>query len=84
MLLADEPTGALDSKSTVDILRLFDELSAAGRTIIVITHEDEVVKHAKRVIRMRDGRIVSDQRQAAVDALPPQYVLSAHAEAVAS
>jgi len=84
VLLADEPTGALDSKSTVDILRLFDELSAAGRTIIVITHEDEVVKHAKRVIRMRDGRIVSDQRQAAVDALPPQYALSAHAEAVAS
>jgi putative ABC transport system ATP-binding protein len=77
VLLADEPTGALDSKSTVDILRLFDELSAAGRTIIVITHEDEVAKHAKRVIRMRDGRIISDQRQAAVGALPPQYAGSA-------
>jgi len=84
VLLADEPTGALDSKSTVDILRLFDELSAAGRTIIVITHEDEVVKHAKRVIRMRDGAIISDQRQAAVDALPPQYALSAYAVAGAS
>ena len=84
VLLADEPTGALDSKSTVDILRLFDELSAAGRTIIVITHEDEVAKHAKRVIRMRDGQIISDERQAAVDALPPQYSVSAHGTAVAS
>jgi putative ABC transport system ATP-binding protein len=84
VLLADEPTGALDSKSTVDILRLFDELSAAGRTIIVITHEDEVAKHAKRVIRMHDGRIVSDERQVAVDALPPQYVPSTYAVAVAS
>jgi putative ABC transport system ATP-binding protein len=81
VLLADEPTGALDSKSTVDMLQLFDELSAAGRTIIVITHEDEVAKHAKRVICMRDGRIISDERQAAVDAFPPQYTGPSYAMA---
>ncbi|MGQ0843022.1 MAG: ABC transporter ATP-binding protein [Sporichthyaceae bacterium] len=60
LLLADEPTGALDSHSTEDVLNLFAELSAAGRTIMVITHEDEVGSRARRVVRMRDGRIVSD------------------------
>ena len=65
LLLADEPTGALDSHSTEDVLSLFDALSAAGRTIVVITHEDEVAAHAKRVLRMRDGLIESDQRRVA-------------------
>jgi putative ABC transport system ATP-binding protein len=64
LLLADEPTGALDSRSTVDILGLFDALNAAGRTVVVITHEDEVAAHAKRVVRMRDGLIQSDERRA--------------------
>jgi len=73
LLLADEPTGALDSRSTVEVLALFDELSAAGRTIVVITHEDEVAHHAKRVLRMRDGLIASDERQAGVHDLPPRY-----------
>ena len=73
LLLADEPTGALDSHSTVEVLNLFDELSADGRTIVVITHEDEVSHHAKRVLRMRDGRISADYRQAAVHDLPPRY-----------
>jgi len=58
LLLADEPTGALDSHSTAEVLDLFDELSAAGRTIVVITHEDDVAHRAKRVLRMRDGRTV--------------------------
>lgn len=60
LLLADEPTGALDSKSTADLLQLFDQINAAGRTVVVITHEDEVAARAKRVIRMRDGLIVAD------------------------
>ncbi|WP_305784744.1 ABC transporter ATP-binding protein [Symbioplanes lichenis] len=63
LLLADEPTGNLDSKSTEDVLEVFDQLSAAGRTIVIITHEDEVGARAKRLIRLVDGRIVLDQRQ---------------------
>ena len=73
LLLADEPTGALDSHSTEDVLHLFDTLSVAGRTIVVITHEDEVAGHAKRVLRMRDGLIESDVRHADVRSLPPRY-----------
>jgi putative ABC transport system ATP-binding protein len=60
-LLADEPTGALDSKSTADLLDLFDQINAAGRTVVVITHEDDVAHRAKRIIRMRDGKIISDK-----------------------
>jgi putative ABC transport system ATP-binding protein len=61
LLLADEPTGALDSKSTSDLLDLFDQINAAGRTVVVITHENDVAERAKRIIRMRDGKIVSDE-----------------------
>jgi ABC-type methionine transport system ATPase subunit len=64
LLLADEPTGALDSKSTADVLDLFDELAAAGRTIMVITHESDVGGRAQRLVVMRDGRIISDNMQA--------------------
>ena len=60
LLLADEPTGALDSASSADVLELFDELAAEGRTLVVITHEDDVAEHARRQIRMTDGRIVTD------------------------
>jgi putative ABC transport system ATP-binding protein len=64
MILADEPTGALDSVATADVLGLFGELHDQGRTIIVITHEDEVAAHAARVIRLRDGAVIADDRQA--------------------
>ena len=63
LLLADEPTGALDSRSTGEVLDLFDELSAGGRTILVITHEEEVADRAQRVVRFRDGHVVSDERR---------------------
>ncbi len=73
LLLADEPTGALDSHSTADVLALFDDLAVSGRTLVVITHEDEVAHHAKRIIRMSDGRIVSDIRQVDVHEPPPRW-----------
>jgi putative ABC transport system ATP-binding protein len=55
----------------VEVLALFDELNAAGRTLVVITHEDEVAVHAKRVVRMRDGVVVEDLRRVPADAPPP-------------
>ncbi|QYN24718.1 ABC transporter ATP-binding protein [Amycolatopsis sp. DSM 110486] len=66
LLLADEPTGNLDRASTEDVLGVFDRLNALGRTIVVITHEDEVAEHAHRVVRVSDGRIVADERNRSV------------------
>ncbi|WFF02703.1 ABC transporter ATP-binding protein [Micromonospora sp. WMMD964] len=63
LVLADEPTGNLDSRSTEDILAMFDQLNAAGRTIVLITHEPEVAARARRLIRLLDGQVRSDQRQ---------------------
>jgi putative ABC transport system ATP-binding protein len=73
LLLADEPTGNLDSKSTLDVLGILDRLSISGRTIVLITHEDEVAAHAKRVIRLVDGQVIEDRRQAPVDGYPPKF-----------
>jgi putative ABC transport system ATP-binding protein len=61
VLLADEPTGNLDSQTSQEIMSLFHDLNATGRTIIMVTHDEDVAGHAKRVIRVRDGRIVADQ-----------------------
>ncbi|HEX8251011.1 MAG TPA: ABC transporter ATP-binding protein [Pyrinomonadaceae bacterium] len=62
ILLADEPTGALDSKTSVEIMALFEKLHAEGNTIIVVTHEHEVAERAHRVLTIRDGQIESDER----------------------
>jgi putative ABC transport system ATP-binding protein len=61
ILLADEPTGNLDSKTGAEILVLFGQLSSQGNTIIVVTHEEEVARHARRILRIRDGLIASDE-----------------------
>ena len=59
ILLADEPTGNLDSKTTIEIMALFDELHSEGQTLIVVTHEDEIAQHCHRVVEMKDGSIAN-------------------------
>jgi putative ABC transport system ATP-binding protein len=59
-ILADEPTGNLDTKTSVEILTIFEQLSNAGKTIIIVTHEDDVSLHTKRIVRLRDGLVQSD------------------------
>lgn len=66
VILADEPTGNLDSASGVEILKLFDELNAQGKTLILVTHDNTVAQHARRAIRLRDGQIESDVRSESV------------------
>jgi putative ABC transport system ATP-binding protein len=61
--VADEPTGNLDTASSIEIMKLFSALNDDGRTIVIITHEEEIARFAKRVVRMRDGHIDSDQIQ---------------------
>ena len=60
ILLADEPTGNLDSTTSVEIMALFDELQAAGNTLIVVTHEQDIADHAERIVWLSDGKIISD------------------------
>jgi putative ABC transport system ATP-binding protein len=75
LLLADEPTGALDSDTTRQILTMLDELHAAGITIVLVTHEADVAARARRVVLVRDGKIVADG--------PPPHVLGTRAESPA-
>jgi putative ABC transport system ATP-binding protein len=71
LILADEPTGNLDSHSSEDVLRIFARLNEEGRTVVLITHEPDVAEQAKRVIRLSDGEIVEDRRLLDVDDPPP-------------
>jgi putative ABC transport system ATP-binding protein len=61
MLLADEPTGALDSRTTEEVLEIFDELHRSGITLVLVTHEDDVAARAEQVVQFRDGRMISRQ-----------------------
>src|SRR6266550_150804 len=74
VILADEPTGNLDPSSTDEVLQIFGRLNAAGRTVVLITHETEVADHAKRVVVLTDGRIASDVRNAPVQGEPPKLI----------
>jgi len=74
VVLGDEPTGNLDPTSTDDVLQIFGRLNAAGRTVVLITHETEVAAHAKRVVVLADGRIASDVRNAPVLGEPPMLI----------
>jgi len=69
IILADEPTGNLDSRTSVEIMALFQELVAAGITLLLVTHEPDIASHAARVIEMRDGRVMSDNVQHPVPAV---------------
>jgi putative ABC transport system ATP-binding protein len=63
VILADEPTGALDSRTSIDVMAIFQELWRSGITVVLVTHEADVAEFASRVVVMRDGRVVSDRRQ---------------------
>jgi putative ABC transport system ATP-binding protein len=82
ILLADEPTGNLDSESSVEIMRLLSRLNGEGRTIVLITHEPDIAAFAGRVVRLRDGHIVSDLRQTPHEPEGDSAVAEATTEAV--
>jgi putative ABC transport system ATP-binding protein len=73
IILADEPTGNLDTTSTHEVMEIFGRLNEGGRTVVLITHEADVASHAKRVIRLVDGNVTEDRRQAPLDGPPPGY-----------
>jgi len=68
LLLADEPTGNLDTKTSIEIMTLFEEIQAAGNTVVIVTHEEDIAAHARRVVRLRDGVVSSDEERRTVEA----------------
>jgi putative ABC transport system ATP-binding protein len=77
LILADEPTGALDSRTSLEIMALLQQLNAAGMTIVVVTHEHDIANYASRLITFRDGRVKLDERQAPHDAVADLAALDA-------
>ena len=73
VLLADEPTGALDSTTSVEVMSLLQTLGDAGITVVLVTHEKDIAAFARRVLMMRDGRLVSDTRQTPVRATVEEH-----------
>jgi putative ABC transport system ATP-binding protein len=61
VILADEPTGNLDSRSSAEILAIFQRLNDSGKTVVMVTHEPDVAEHCRRIVRMRDGTVSSDE-----------------------
>jgi putative ABC transport system ATP-binding protein len=68
IILADEPTGNLDSKTSIEIMAIFDSIQAAGNTVVLVTHEEDIAEHAYRIIRLRDGIIESDKYRQVIGA----------------
>jgi len=62
VIMADEPTGNLDTKSSIEIMKIFEDLNKEGTTIIMVTHEQDIAQHAKRIVKFRDGEIISDEK----------------------
>ncbi len=73
LILADEPTGNLDSKTSVEVMALFQALGRSGITVVLVTHEPDIAQYASRVVVVRDGRITSDERKAPLEARPEHY-----------
>ncbi|QDV70817.1 ABC transporter ATP-binding protein [Rosistilla carotiformis] len=81
-ILADEPTGNLDSRTTAEILAMFDQLNNEGRTIILVTHEDDVAERARRIVRLKDGLLCSDKQNSEEERTRARQASLAAAEAV--
>jgi putative ABC transport system ATP-binding protein len=72
IILADEPTGNLDSKTSWEIMGLFEEIHRKGNTIIVVTHEEDIARYAHRIIRLKDGLVESDEKNSQITTVNPQ------------
>ena len=77
LILADEPTGNLDTASSAEVMQVFSALNEQRRTVVLITHENDIAAYAKRIIRLRDGNIVSDERHFPLEAPPPNPLVTA-------